>query len=407
MHRLPTRFSTGSTRPIGTRRSRRAAYAMCVLIAAASFHVCSMRACAAESVAQSSRRVSWDDCLRQPRQWYASPEAIRIADNVLLYQRQCGGWPKNIDMAAMLTRPQQARIQADKQRKDATIDNGATCRQLRYLAHVYQATRHERFRAAFLRGIDYLLAAQYDTGGWPQFYPDPTGYHAHITFNDGAMINVMRLLDELSKGKAEFAFVDERRRKAAAGAVARGIDCILKCQIRRDGRLLGWCAQHDPVTFDPRPARSYEKVSLSGSEAVGIVAFLMDVQPPTPHIVKAIESAVRWFDEVKITGLRVVRKPAPGTPKGYDKIVVADPDAPPLWARFYEIGTHRPIFCSRDGIVRYRLSDISYERRNGYSWYTTAPAALLDRLYPKWAARWTPGRDVRTRTAGGADTVLR
>ena len=44
--------------------------------------------------------MTWAQCLQQPRAWYKTEDAIRIADNVLLYQRESGGWPKNIDMAA-------------------------------------------------------------------------------------------------------------------------------------------------------------------------------------------------------------------------------------------------------------------------------------------------------------------
>ena len=69
-------------------------------------------------------------------------------------------------------------------------------------------------------------------------------------------------------------------------------------------------------------------------------------------------------------------------------MVVPDPAAPPLWARFYEIGTNRPIFSGRDSVVRYQLSEIEYERRNGYRWYVDRPAKLLAEDYPKWNAKW-------------------
>ena len=52
-----------------------------------------------------------------------------------------------------------------------------------------------------------------------------------------------------------------------------------------------------------------------------------------------------------------------------------------------EIGTNRPVFCGRDGIKKYSLAEIEYERRNGYSWYSDRPAKLLNDDYPKWAAR--------------------
>ncbi|MBN1846216.1 MAG: pectate lyase [Sedimentisphaerales bacterium] len=338
--------------------------------------------------------IPWKQCLRQEDAWYASGEALRIAENVLLYQRSTGGWPKNTDMAAVLAEEDKARLRSDRNRTDSTIDNGATCRPLRFLARIHTATGDDRCKASCLQGLDFLLAAQYPNGGWPQYYPLKRGYSAHITFNDSAMINVMTLLSDIRDRKTDFAFVDAARRAAAAAALDRGIDCILKCQIVHEGRRLAWCAQHDEETFQPRPARSYELASLSGSESVGIVEFLMAIDHPSPQIIAAIEGAVRWFDEAKLTGIRLSKMPAPGTPKGYDKIIVSDPDAPPLWARFYQIGTNKPIFCSRDGVPRDRLADISYERRNDYSWYTSEPARLLNASYPAWRQRWTPTRNV-------------
>jgi PelA/Pel-15E family pectate lyase len=61
---------------------------------------------------------------------------------------------------------------------------------------------------------------------------------------------------------------------------------------------------------------------------------------------------------------------------------------PPLWARFYEIGTNRPIFGGRDAVIRYSLAEVEPERRAGYRWYVDDPRQLLERDYPKWAARW-------------------
>lgn len=351
---------------------------------------------AAAGITQAQETLSWKACLSQKPQWYSSDEAVRIADNVLLFQRNTGGWPKNTEMADVLDDKGKSKLKSQKADTDSTIDNGATCRQLNFLAKIYNATHQKRYSDAFLKGIDFLLVAQYDNGGWPQFYPVKKGYYTHITFNDGAMINVMTLLGDIRDRKTPFSFVDEQRRIKAKTAVDKGIECILKCQITVDGTRLAWCAQHDEKNFAPRPARSYERASLSGAEGVGIVKYLMTIESPSPKIIASIESAVTWFDKAGITGIRETSNPAPGTPKGYDKVIVTDPDAPPIWARFYQIGTNRPIFCSRDGIIRASLADISYERRNGYSWYTTAPADLLTKTYPAWQKKHTPGRNVLT-----------
>ena len=161
-------------------------------------------------------------------------------------------------------------------------------------------------------------------------------------------------------------------------------------------------ASDDP-DIEPHDWSWYFKVyrddlpSISGSESVGVVRFLMDIEQPAPEIIEAIQAAVAWFDEAKLEGIREVRKDAPGTPKGWDKVVVRDATAPPMWARFYEIGTNRPIFCGRDGVVKRRLADIDPERRTGYSWYGTYPAKLLSTHYPAWRARWVPGKNVSRR----------
>lgn len=61
----------------------------------------------------------------------------------------------------------------------------------------------------------------------------------------------------------------------------------------------------------------------------------------------------------------------------------AQKDAPPLWGRFHDLETSRPYFCSRDGIKRSTLAEISHERRNGYSWYTNAPEKII-KSYSEW-----------------------
>jgi PelA/Pel-15E family pectate lyase len=334
---------------------------------------------------QSRLRSIWFRCLEQADAWYGTAEAIRIADLVRLYQRKTGGWPKNIDMARALGADEVRQVEAAKADTDSTIDNAATTTQLRFLARVFAATRAERFEAAVADGLDYLLAAQYPNGGWPQFYPLRADYSRHITFNDNAMVNVMEVLRDVGAGAAPYGFVDAARRARAAAAAARGLKVMLAAQIRVNGRLTAWCAQHDEVTLEPRGARTYEHPSLSGSESVGVVSFLMSIPKPDAPIVAAVEAAVAWFRDVRIAGLRLESRPDAALPGGFDRVVVKDPAAPPLWARFYEIGTNRPIFSGRDGVIRYNLAEIEYERRANYSWYGDWPAALLERDYPAWA----------------------
>ncbi len=228
------------------------------------------------------------------------------------------------------------------------------------------------------------MQAQYDNGGWPQYHPHARDYHRHITFNDNAMIGVMSLFRDLSLGQSEYDFVDEKTRRKAAEAVNRGINCILKCQVVVKGKKTVWCAQHDEKTLAPRPARTYELASLSGSESVNIVRFLIGINDPTEEVTAAVDGAVAWFETAKILGIRLERVQDPSKPSARDRVVVQDSAAPPMWGRFYEIESNRPFFCSRDGVPKYQLSEISHERRNGYSWLGTYAESLLNKEYPAW-----------------------
>jgi PelA/Pel-15E family pectate lyase len=328
--------------------------------------------------------MRWSETmLRQKATWYSSPEARAAADTVLLYQSREGGWPKNHDLLKPPVSP--AALAEIQKREGNTIDNGATTMPLQFLALVIRATGEARYRESFARGLDYLFASQYASGGWPQFYPLREGYYSRITYNDGAMIRVMTLLREVAAGRTPYDFVEKERRARAAAAVQRGIDCILKTQIKHEGRLTVWCAQHDKMTLAPAWARKYEPPSLSGSESVGVVRFLMEIEQPAPEIVAAIEGAITWLQGVAIHELRVERFVAADGMR--DSRVIADPAAGPLWARFYELGTHRPLFMDRDSKPVYSLAEIDQERRGGYAYYGTWGASLLATDYPQWRAR--------------------
>jgi PelA/Pel-15E family pectate lyase len=317
------------------------------------------------------------DCLKKPESWFASDEARNVLDAVLSHQSDAGGWPKNISTTA-------APFPGDRKEIKPTFDNGATVDELRLLARAYVATRDERYRQAFTKGFQYVLSAQYPTGGWPQSHPPPSNnYQRHITFNDGAMVRVMEFVRETFSSNG-YSFLRQDQKQAAREAFDRGIVCILKCQIKVNGQLSAWCAQHDEKDFRPRPGRSYELVSLSGAESVGIVRLLMSLDQPGPDVIRAVESAVAWFNSVKLTGIRVVNVEDDKSPRGLNRVVIEDPGAPPIWARFYEIGANRPIFVDRDGVPKHNLAEIGYERRNGYAWYGYWPANLLSKEYPAW-----------------------
>lgn len=330
--------------------------------------------------------VSWREVFDQQLLWYATDEAARIGDQLVLFQKENGGWEKNRDFSFVLTQKEKEELAAKRaDTSETTIDNRTTYTQVAYLARLTSASLtksspphgFQKHKDAFFKGLDYLLTMQYANGGFPQFYPLREGYYSHITFNDDAMIGVMTVLDDIAKKKPDYKFVDEARRERAERAVQKGVEAILKTQVVINGKRTAWCAQHDEMTFAPIRARTYELPSLSGYESVGIVRFLMSIENPNAEIKDAINAAVDWFGTVKLTGIKV-------TQKGNDHVVVKDKNAPPLWARFYDLKTNKPMFVGRDGVVKNSLVEIEAERRNGYAWYVNSPEKLLSEDYPKW-----------------------
>ncbi len=346
----------------------------------------SIRAQSGAPEAATEPNVKWvKAAARYPDSFFTTQEARRVGDNVLLYQHNTGGWPKNVQMQNPLTAKERLAVEAEKgNENESTIDNGATTTELRFLAQLYNATRDSRYLDGFNAGMGYLFRSQYANGGWPQFWPRPKGYYIHITYNDDAMVNVLRMLDKTARGEEPYAFVPDSTRAKAREAVSRGVDCILKTQVRQNGRLTVWCAQHDEQTLLPAKARAYELPSLSGGESIGIVRFLMSLPDPSPEVRRSIEAAVEWFRTSKIEGKKLERfTNADGKPDLRMADCTAGEPCEPLWGRFYTLDSNRPFVCDRDGVVRYDLSEIGYERRNGYSWYNRHGLALL-KEYEEW-----------------------
>ena len=185
----------------------------------------------------------------------ASPKAAALPTSFFRSKTPAGGWSKNLDMTLSNRAPGEAFAPDNNSLflaphdndapQDAhwnyvgTFDNDATITQLRFLARTITATGAESgaaYRVSFLRGLDYIFAAQYPNGGWPQVWPLEGGYHDAITINDDAMLNILTLLRNVADGTNEFAFVPADIRARAEASFQRGLNCLLDCQIVVDGR---------------------------------------------------------------------------------------------------------------------------------------------------------------------------
>jgi PelA/Pel-15E family pectate lyase len=330
---------------------------------------------------------SWQSvATRMPDDWYGSAESVRIAENVLLYQRDAGGWPKNTAMQTPLTDAEKAKIRDDKGLNDAIFDNSATTTEMKFLARMYNKINNQAYMDSFNQGLKFILDAQYANGGWPMFWPLRKGYYTHITFNDNAIVNILSLLRDIENGDPLYKSITARENFGRIKkAYDKGIDVILKTQIIVNSKPTVWCAQHDENTLLPASARSYELASFSGGESVGIIIFLMEIPNPSPAIIKSVIGAAEWLDAHRLKNMRWDL--FTNSEGQRDRRIVYDLNAGDLWARFYDLDTQEPYVCDRDGIKKKTIEEIGYERRNGYSWYTDAPQEVFDK-YPEWKGKW-------------------
>jgi len=274
-----------------------------------------------------------------------------LAEKMLQYQLPNGAWPKQLaDKSVVDYRLPLTKELLQKIRKTtidhATLDNGATTREINGLIKAFQETKN---------------------------LPE-------ITYNDNAMINSLLVLYKVANKQDGFEAINPIFVSKAQIAVEKGIICILKTQVMQNGKRSIWAAQYDQNTLKPAQARKFEPASLSTSESVAIVRFLM-LQPATNEIKQAIEHAIKWFQQHDIEGYRFDRIQDNLTGK-YQRQLVADPTST-IWARFYHLEDNRPLLGDRDDTIKYNFEEVSEERRNGYAWFGNWPEKLIQKEYPK------------------------
>lgn len=314
--------------------------------------------------------------------WNAGDEAKALAGVVISYQAPCGGWSKHITYTPGPRRPGMQWTSQSEPGKPphylCTIDNGATVRQMQLLAAVWLATKREDCATSFAKGLDYLLAAQFPNGGWPQVYPLEGGYHDDITYNDDAMVHVLELLQGIVAGQPQYGMVDEAGRKRASEALQKGIGCLVATQLQLGGKKSVWCAQHDALTLEASAARKMEPASFSGGESAGILKFLMSLPKPSPEVVAAIEAGIAWLDAAKVPGIGKAKK------DGKTVYVQGGEDPKTYWARFYDLQTGKPIFPGRDGIIYPTFEALAEKNEVGYDYYSTKPGSIVENGQKKW-----------------------
>ncbi|MDQ8023476.1 MAG: pectate lyase [Moraxellaceae bacterium] len=325
---------------------------------------------------------------------YEPAQIVEIADNLLLYQRNNGGWVENRDPTRIVSLGDRAEFVAERVQPKGSFDNRNVYSQIEYLSAVYLQTKDERYRAAALKGLDYTLANQHrQCGGWPHTVPSDIPYHGYITMADEVTSGVLRMLRKVAEGSEPFGFMDAATRERARVALQKGDACVLKLQVVQNGQPAGWAGQYHPDTLQAAQGRSFELPAMVSQESVEMVRYLMGIPNPSPEVIRAIDGAMAWFDRSALRGWKIetVKLDKPVKYEFHtattDRLLVQDPTAPLLWARFYDVKDNSVVLANRDGIRVTKYADITHERRTGYAWYGVWPAKLVAEEYPDWKKR--------------------
>lgn len=296
--------------------------------------------------AQSYKDLKWSEICsgKMGTEWYGSAEAISVADTLVSVQKTNGGWMKNDQFHKLSTSELTARqkLSGDNGRNiHSCFDNYATTQEMRFLAKVYQQTHQQRFLDAFKRALDLIFESGNSLkGGWAQYWPlssDKFSYQNYITFNDDLMLNMMRILQDISEQKGDFAgLVDDATREKCKAQWDKAIECVINCQIDDNGVKAAWCAQHDAADFLPTEGRPHEMPSVSGYESANLLYYLMSINKPSEEIQQSITAAVEWLKSHKYKENATVVDYT--NAKGEADRHIVEKQGTNLWGRFIQIG---------------------------------------------------------------------
>lgn len=293
-------------------------------------------------------------------------EAARETGHALAFtQLASGGWDYRLEFDPQKSKAWYYRRDVEagdrepgKRRNISVYDDNNTQSALLFLMRLDKALegKDAEVRRAVEYGLAKLLEAQYPNGAWPQAYqgearnpedhpilqaryPEewprtyPGGrYWFHYTFNDGAMMDILRVLMEAHRlyGKREYL-----------QALHRGGEFILRAQMPEPQPA--WAQQYN-FRMEPAWARRFEPPAIAAAESAGVVRVLMELYLYTgeERYLKPIPAALAWFQRSRL-------------PNGQ-------------WARFYELKTNRPLYFTKDYRLVYTEDDLPthYSFQGGY-----------------------------------------
>ncbi len=281
--------------------------------------------------------------------------ATQSAQALIRGQLRSGGWDNHIEFDPVDRKKYAYRAEPNDPRdgrNTTTFDDDKSQSVIRFLIQLdgelefNNPTIHE----SALYALDAVVRSQYACGAWPQRYSEfpkpsletprrasvptqwsrthPGSKYTHLyTLNDNTINDLIETMLDA------WQVYDEAKYLSSA---LRGGDFLLLAQLPEPQP--GWAQQYDR-DMHPTWARKFEPPAITGGESQGVMRTLMMLYRRTAT---STENAARFLE------------PLPGAIAYYRRSLLDDGRL----ARFYELGTNRPLFMTKDYQLTYSPDDL-------------------------------------------------
>lgn len=281
--------------------------------------------------------------------------AKETADALIRGQLRSGCWDNRIEFDPEDRKKYAYRVEPDdgkKRRNTTTFDDNKSQSAIRLLMQLDQELEFKdaAIHESVLFALDAVLKSQYTSGAWPQRFsefPPPsdstirrasipqswsrtfpgTNYSGFYTLNDNTMSDLIVLMLDTHE-----IYQDQRYLQAAE----RGGQFFLNAQLPEPQP--GWAQQYDQE-MHPAWARKFEPAAITGGESQGVMRTLLLLYRRTAAVSK---NADRFLE------------PLPRAIAYYRRSALDDGRL----ARFYELGTNRPLFFTKQYELTYSSEDM-------------------------------------------------
>lgn len=252
-------------------------------------------------------------------------------------QNKHGGWDHTVNFA-------------DLSNERVSFDDNQTQSAVSFLMALDQVIDDDRLSAATRRGVEMMITAQLDNGGWPHQYPEQGNYYDYATFNDAGINDCIRVMIE--------AYQFHPDNQAIEKSLRRAVRFMTISQLPPPQP--GWAQQYNEF-LQPAWARAFEPPSVCPAVTIRNINTLIDLYLVFGEetMLESIPDALRWLRDIRMENGK--------------------------WARFVELGTNKALYYDRGRIRMDSVAELHPERSTGYAYETDLelPLETVSKRYEK------------------------